>query len=250
MRGRFRALLIALWLLGMALPPVPALGEAAPTGPMVMSNYRHSRFPSPGIPVGERVDDGYFSGAVLVGDSVAEGLGIHGFIPELTVMTVIGISPRTAATDLLFMHERQPVTLVDKLTAMQPTMIYLWLGSNGIDTKDAQRVIDDYDRLLNQLIAALPDVPVYLVELTPVKRMVTERYANYTNERVDAFNALLHNAAKRHNVYLLPVNFLFKNADGLLDGLYGAGDGIHLKKAAYEVLADYMYTHTVPMEGE
>ncbi|MDL2319107.1 GDSL-type esterase/lipase family protein [Eubacteriales bacterium OttesenSCG-928-A19] len=244
--GRLTALLLSA---ALCLSPVAALGEE-PIGPMVMSNFRHSRFPTPDVPACERVEDAYFSGAVLIGDSVAEGLGIHNLIPELEVVTVIGLSPRTAATDVIFTHERQPVTLVDKLVAMQPSMVYLWLGSNGVDTKDAARVIDDYDRLLNVLLSAMPDTLFYLLELSPVKRIAQEKYINYTNERVNEFNAMLREVAQRHNVYLMPINFLLKNEKGLLDGEYGAGDGIHLRKAGYWVISEYLYTHTVPMENE
>lgn len=223
--------------------------EEIEVGPMVMSNFRHATFPTPDVPACARVDDAYFDGAVLIGDSVAAGLGTHQLIPQMEVLAEVGLSARTAATDQRFTTGGQPATLVEKLAAEQPSMIYIWLGSNGIDTKDATRVIEDYDRLLNRLLAALPDTPVYLIEATPVKRIASERYAGLTNERVDAFNAMLYEVAKRHNVYLLPVNFLLKGENGLLTPEYGAGDGIHLRKAAYEVLADYLYTHTIPVEN-
>lgn len=234
----------------LCLLPFAALAQEEPVGPMVMSNFRHSRFPAPEVPLGERVDDGYFNGAVLVGDSVGEGFRIHEVVPSLEVISVIGLSPRTAATNKLFLLDKQPCTLAEKLVAMQPSMVYLWLGANGVDTKPAHMVIDDYDRLLNTLLAALPDTLFYIVELTPVKLVAQEKYVNFTNERVDAFNAGLREVAQRHNVYLLPVNFLLRNEKGLLDGVYGAGDGIHLKKAGYEALAQYFYTHTVPLEEE
>lgn len=236
-------------LLTLCLLPFAAAAEED-IGPMVMSSYRHAVFPAPEVPMGERVPDAYFEGAVLVGDSTAEPFGLHGVIPELETLTVIGISPRTAATNKIFTHERQSVTLAEKLAAMQPSKIYLWLGSNGVDTKPADQVIDDYDRLLNVLLAELPDTLVYLIELTPVKLIAQEKYRSYTNERVDEFNEGLLEVARRHNVYLLPVNFLLRNEKGLLDNEYGAGDGIHLRKPAYEALAEYLYTHTIPQEAE
>lgn len=241
--GRLTALLLALCLMAL-----PVAAEEAAT-PMVMSNVRHGTFPAPDVPACARVEDSYFEGAVLVGDSTAEPFDIHGVIPELEVLTVIGISPRTAATNKIFKHEKQACTLAEKLVAMQPSMVYLWLGSNGVDTKPADLVLDDYDALLNVLLAALPDTLFYLIELTPVKLVAQEQYRNYTNERVDAFNEGLREVAQRHNVYVLPVNFLMKNEKGLLDGEYGAGDGIHLRAPAYDVLAQYLYTHTIPMEG-
>lgn len=241
--GKLIALLVAVCLL-----PVAAMAEDEPIGPMVMSNYRHEVFQTPDVPVCARVEDGYFAGSVLVGDSVAEGLAIHEVIPEMEVLTVIGISPRTAATNKLFSHEGKICTLAEKLVALQPAAVYLWLGSNGLDTKPAEMVIEDYDRLLNVLLSAVPDTVFYLVEVTPVKLVAQEKYANLTNERVDTFNAGLREVAQRHNVYLLPINFLLRNEKGLLDNTYGAGDGIHLRRPAYEVLADYFYTHSIPLE--
>lgn len=225
----------------------PALAEED-IGPMVMSNFRHPMFPTPDVLLCAKVEDSHFAGAVLVGDSVSEGLDINQVIPELEVMAVIGISPRTAATDKLFTLNRQPCTLAEKLVDMQPTAVYLWLGSNGVDTKPASMVIDDYDRLLNTILSAIPDTPVFLIELTPVKLVAQDKYRNLTNERVDAFNAGLREVAQRHNVYLLPINALLKNDKGLLAAEYGAGDGIHLRGAAYEVIAHYLYTHTIPLE--
>ena len=138
------------------------------------------------------------------------------------------------------------VTLSEKLESMQPTKVYLWLGSNGVDTKAAKLVLEDYDRLLNALIPRLPHTLIYLVSLTPVKLVAQEQYANYTNERVDEFNEGLRALAAAHNVYYLHVNHLLRNEKGLLDGEYGAGDGIHLRASAYDLLSAYLYTHAIP----
>lgn len=218
--------------------------------PAVLSMYRNEMFPAPDVPACNAVDEAYFEGAVLVGDSTAEGLKIHAVIPTLEVLTVIGISPRTAATNKLFKHDGKAVTLAEKLEATQPDKVYLWLGSNGVDTKTEDQVLDDYDRLLNVLIPVLPQVPFYLLELTPVKLIAQEQYKNYTNERVDAFNEGLREVARRHGAYVLEINTLFRNEKGLLDNEYGAGDGIHLRGPAYDVLAAYMRTHALPVEGE
>jgi len=241
---RFRRI-VALLLLWLMLPLAMAKG-----GPesLVASNFRHERFPAPDVPARERVDDSYFQDAILVGDSTARGLRLSQKIPALEVLSVIGISPRTAATTKLFEHENKPVKLAEKLVALQPSMVYLWLGSNGVDTKDAPRVVQDYNHLLNVLLTALPDTPFILMELTPVKLSAQERYRNYTNKRVDLFNEGLREAASRHNVYILPINSLLKNEKNLLAGHYGAKDGIHLTNAAYEVIADFLYTHTIPVE--
>lgn len=234
-------------MLLLCLLASPVLAEED-VGPMVMSNVRMALYPTPDVPLGVHAEDAYFEGAVLVGDSTAEPLGIYELIPPLQVLTVIGLSPRTATSHKIFEIDGEDCRLADKLLSMQPRVVYLWLGSNGVDTKPADQVIADYDRLLNVLIAAMPDTLFYLMEVTPVKLVAQEKYPNYTNARVDAFNEGLRDVARRHNVYLLSINHLLRNEKGLLDGEYGAGDGIHLRKPAYEAIAAYLYTHTIPLE--
>lgn len=241
---------ICVAALACAAAPGAALaqeGTGTPTPrPAVKSAYLHEGVPPPDVPACARVEDDRFAGAVLVGDSLADGLAIHGVTPKLQVLGRIGLSPRTALTDDTFKNGGKPVTLERKLPAMRPTAVYLWLGSNGLVSRSADEVLGDYSRLLNRLLAALPQTPFYLVEVTPVSTLSHERYAAFTNERIDAFNGGLRTLAARHGIYVLPVNALLKGDDGLLDAAYAAEDGIHLQESAYEALADYLYTHVLP----
>ena len=223
----------------------PALAEETPA-PHALSGFVAEGYPVPDVPECDRVDDGYFAGAVLVGDSTAASFELLGVVPELTTIWETGLSPRTAESDHIFEVDNRYVTLSEKLESMQPTKVYLWLGSNGVDTKAAKLVLEDYDRLLNALIPRLPHTLIYLVSLTPVKLVAQEQYANYTNERVDEFNDYTYIYSAAHNVYYLHVNHLLRNEKGLLDGEYGAGDGIHLRASAYDLLSAYLYTHAIP----
>lgn len=200
----------------------------------------------PDIPTGERVEDIYFEDAVLVGDSMADGFAIHQLLPEVQVMARIGLSPRTARTQPLFKHGGKAVTIVQKLPRMRPSMVYLWLGSNGLTHKTADAVLSDYDRLLRMLVTALPNTPICLIEVTPVAQLSGVQYEGFTNERIDAFNAGLQALAEEHELYLLRVNALLKDEQGLLAEPFQSGDGIHLLKSAYEKLAEHIYTHPLP----
>ncbi len=241
-------LLLCLSLFGA---PIAGVCEAAATPvPSVMSMIFVTDYPPPDVPEGPRVDDSYFKGAIIVGDSTTDPFALYGVVPELMVAAVIGISPRTAYSDQLFHWEGKKVDLATLLGNYNPPVVYLWLGSNGVDTKPADQVLEDYERLMNKLIKRLPGTIFYLVSLAPVKLLAQEKYKNYTNERVDEFNEGLRELAWRHNVYYLHINPLLRNENGLLDAEYGAGDGIHLREPAYRILADYMYTHAVPIDRE
>ena len=121
---------------------------------------------------------------------------------------------------------------------------------NGLNVKDEQRTLEDYEILLNTLLPAFPDTLFYLCSLTPVKAKVQDRYERFTNARIDAFNEGLRELARAHNIYYLHTNDLLRDSKGYLDNEYGTGDGIHLRASAYQLLADYLYTHTIPLKEE
>ncbi len=215
--------------------------------PAVASPLFVGGFPAPDVPETAPVDPSYFEGAVLIGDSMVEPFDLLGSIPGLKVLPVIGISARTAHEHRLFKLGDEKALLKDLLAAMNPPALYLWLGSNGVDTKPADLVIEDYDRLMDALIPVIPDTVIYLMALPPARPMATEHYKGYTNARVNAFNEGLREVARRHNVYFLDIHPLVLNEKGEMEAAYSASDGIHLKNAAYALLTDYMMTHTVPI---
>lgn len=245
---RLRALVLML----MGIVCLGCSGAVAEEGAktVVQSQYRHPTAPAPTLPAGERAEDAYFRGAVLVGDSLADGLALYGLAPELQLVTSIGLSPRAAATEARFTYNGEEVTLAQKLRKMNPTAVYLWIGTNGLDAAEPDKVLADYGRMLNRVLTALPDVPFFLLEVTPVMRLSNERYAGFTNERIDAFNGGLAELAARHNVYILPTNAPLRNDGGFIAAGYAASDGIHLTRAAHEVIAEVLYTHTLPAVAE
>lgn len=235
-----------LWLLMLAVC-VGSYAVPAQADEVIASTFCHPDVAVPDVPPCVRVEDDAFRKAVLVGDSLADGLAIHNVIPQLQLLSRIGLSPRTALTNQTFKNNGKPVTLREKLPVMRPTAVYFWLGSNGLDAApDAERILYDYGRMLDRLLPALQGIPVYLLEITPVQHLTHERYSNFTNELVDTFNEGLRALAQSRNVYLLPINALLKDADGMLRPEYAAEDGIHLRGPAYEIIAEYLYTHVLP----
>lgn len=225
---------------------IPIIGFSEEASPSITSSEYMHPIPAPDVPACDRVEDDYFSHALLVGDSLSDGIGIHNVIPEMQLMTRIGLTPQSAATEKLFKNNGKPVTLAQKLPVMRPSAVYLWLGSNGLVSKEPEQVIKEYNRLLNRLLAALPNTPFYLLEVTPVQHLSQKQYATFTNERIDAFNTALHELAEQHNVYVLPINSMLKDDEGYLREEYAAEDGVHLRKPAYEAIAGYLYTHALP----
>ncbi|GHU83798.1 hypothetical protein FACS1894196_4230 [Clostridia bacterium] len=234
------------WLLLLC---VACAGVAiAETPPAVRSRVEIEGYPTPDVP--ERAAEaGYFADVVLVGDSLASGIPLYEVMPELEVMSKIGLSARGALTEKYFKVDGSDkrVLLRDALLARQPRAIYLWLGLNGVEGSASSLVLANYHLLLNHLLEALPDTVFYIVELTPVQKKAKDKHSMLTNGNVDRFNAGLRVLAQEHNVYILPINALLRTSDNVLSTKHGASDGYHIRKSGYTILVEYLRTHTVPL---
>ncbi|GHU69863.1 hypothetical protein AGMMS49992_01230 [Clostridia bacterium] len=155
-----------------------------------------------------------------------------------------------AAQHKNFKLNGESVRLVDLLKWRKPNVVYLWLGVNGIDTMRPESVVDMYRKLLDQLITALPNTLFFICEVTPVTSNVLKAYPSLTNDRVRAFNEMLYHLAEEYNVYVLYTNWLFDDGSGTLAKAFAEPDGYHMRNVAYPILANYIYTHTIPLTKE
>lgn len=207
-------------------------------------------YPSPEVPEGPRADDTYFSDAVLIGDSLSVGLDANGVIPEMYFLAKVGLSANSAAKHIIFpktVGSERKVKLLEVLEPLQPKKIYIWLGTNGVDKVNAETILGDYRNLLNELIGQYPEALIYIMELLPIGEKAEGMYRNFTNDNIDTFNRGLHTLAEEHNVYVLPMNQLLRAPEGGLSREHGTADGIHLRSTGYDLVADFLYTHTIPM---
>jgi len=243
--------LIALLL---ALSPLPAAAAAQEKErpPAVRSSVVVKGYPSPVVPQSERVDDSYFDDVLLVGDSLSSGIPHYKVMPALEVVYRIGLSPITVAEDgyVFFPNgkDKKGVKLTDFLAERNPRVLYLWLGLNGIEGNAASYILPYYHVMLNRLIEALPNTLIVLLEVTPVTKEAVKKKAALTNKNVDAFNAGLFELAREHNIYILQIHDGLLGKDGTVAKKFTASDGIHLSRAGYYEVVDYLYAHTLPLD--
>lgn len=241
----FKRILAVLCVL--LILPVSALSQAY--GPVVRSAQPvdAAAYPPPAVPPCERVPDAYFDDAVLIGCSLMTGVELSGSIDHATFVARIGMSPRGAMNNKNFPSGSQYLTMADTVIALAPEKLYIMLGSNGIDIKRPADVLGEMNELLNYLIAALPDTLIYLISIPPVTPKVRVRYPYLTETKVATYNLGLEELASLHGIYYLNVYALLADDNGQTLGKYAADDGYHLTSAGYQLLADYLYTHALPI---
>lgn len=127
--------------------------------------------------------------------------------------------------------------LIDRLDVsvcdVQPRMVVMMVGVNDIVFAGTPResMVANYDRLLGEMRACVPDARIVLLPVLPV-RTTTKTF----NPQIVAFNGAAREAAKKHGCEFVDLHPLFLDAAGELRAEL-ASDPVHLNRDGYAVWA-------------
>lgn len=202
------------------------------------------------VPECDPVDDSFFEGALLIGDSITASLDSRDVLPGLHIEYVIGLSPNAALNYHNVSYKGSEISMVELCRREQPNRLFVMLGSNGLDRMKSGVILDDYHKMLDALLDDLPDTEIYLMSPTPIRSPATkEKYPTFTHKRIVAFNKGLLEMAQNHGVYYIDcyTPLMTENMrDGLRENF--TGDGIHLTKQGAEKVAETIRTHVITMK--
>ncbi len=203
------------------------------------------------LPVSETapVDDSYFDDAVFVGDSLMSGFGSYGVVSMENVFADVGINLDTIMTKACISTPNGASTIPDALALKQPAKIYIMLGSNGIAWISPEQLAQKYSDFLDVVLAQNENAEIYIASIPPVTAAKQAEDARYDNSAIDAYNQYLLELAEEKGVYFVDVHAFLSDESGTLSAEYAEKDGMHLKKAGYDALFDYLKAHTVPKQN-
>lgn len=207
------------------------------------------------------VTDAYFQEKVLfIGDSLTTGLLIYDQVfVGYNVVAAKGINPGSAMTDAFYKIGDQTVTMVDAVSLLKPEIVYVMLGSNGINSYSSEWMLEQYEKLIDELIARVPGCAIVIQSIPPVTEGAQARNPEfYSLENITGFNNGLKEMALRKGTYFLDVYSALADETGHMpltivteDGSevgFAAADGVHMLPPGYAVWRDYLLTHTI--QGE
>lgn len=196
------------------------------------------------VPASEKRSATYFNDCVFIGDSITQGLADYQLVPVQQVFASIGMNLSKVMTETMTTTYGK-VTAAEAVRQAQPKKIYIMLGSNGIGWMKPEEMIREYTALLDALEDASPESQIYILSIPPVtagREAASE--GPISNAVVDSYNSALLALANEYQAYYVDVNTALKGNDGKLPADQASADGIHFKKATYEVFLDYILTHT------
>ena len=162
-----------------------------------------------------------FSGAVVLGDSVAEGFAEYDILNASSVAAEIGV------------HLDELDGQISKVKELSPGVLFLYLGMNDVTATngDVDRFVSEYKSVLDQLREEVPDAHIFVNSIFPVQEKALEEEPLL--EKIPEYNDALKELCDGQTIAFID------NTD-LVSDQYYEQDGIHFKADFYPVWAEHM----------
>lgn len=157
--------------------------------------------------------------ALFFGDSITADSNFKDFFPDLSIVN-LGVYGDTLE-DLL---RRVPA-----VKAERPARIFLMGGINSLRPDNVPECLEEYEALLNALLAACPDAELIVQSVLPVGREIGT--APSVNEAVRRFNAGIKALAEERGLSWVDLYSVYERNGELNPAL--TRDGVHLNFNAY-----------------
>ena len=175
----------------------------------------------------------FFENDLFIGDSIFTGLYLYEFIPMENVAAAVGYTPYKALNGAF--SRTYSGSAADYAKELQPTRIYIMLGSNAIGSgADLSIVISQYRELLKTLRANCPDSRICVISIPPVAE-VTE-YTNLNNSDINSVNAEILKMCSELDADYYDLNAELIDEKGYFRKDLAEADGLHFKGTTYKVL--------------
>ena len=197
--------------------------------------------------------DSYFSDAVFVGDSMTASLESLDLFPEAEFIWNKGMSiASTKHRQFKQAGKSQKATAFEMVESCAPKKIFIFLGSNTLDVVKSTPALNDYQAMLDSMIATAPEALIYAISPPPMTsgRFKKETTSGANPKRYQLFEEGLREICEERGVYYIDLYHMVTDENGYMKRDCSAGDGYHLNADTSTALADYIKCHTVPYGAE
>lgn len=190
----------------------------------------------------EPVEDGFFSDAAFLGNSLVDGLSRYGGLDQgsfyaATSASVVNVD----MTRNSCLANGDKATLIEAMTEGSYGKIYILLGINEIGF-DPDYFCQLYGALLDRIRQDEPQADIYIMSLSPVTEACSGYSDVFNMERIGLYNDGLYALAREKECYYVDLCQALAGEDGYLSE-DDSTDGIHLRPEKYPDWAEYLKTH-------
>ena len=201
------------------------------------------RFSVP-LPESSMRETAYFDDAVFVGDSITTGIDLYSSLTNTSVVASTGINLETVLTAKTVRNKAgDKVTIPEAVKELKPAKIYLMLGTNGIDWMSVDQMIEQYEKVFDQLKGDNPNAVFYIQSIPPITKEKEQKASQMSIAKIKEFNGRLLKLAESKKAYFVDVYSALSQEDGYLSNEIST-DGVHFNSATYVTWIEYVRRHT------
>jgi lysophospholipase L1-like esterase len=197
------------------------------------------------VPESEAVEQDYFSDAVFIGNSLAQGFMLYAGLKTADQFAVQSITVNNIGTEKVIRDEEGGfISILDAMARNQYGKVFVMLGINELSWAGKDTFYTQYAALIDLLRELEPDAELFLQSMTPVTAQESETSTVFTNDRIHEYNEVIRQLAEDKEAHYLYVFDALADDTGCLPA-GSSSDGIHPYSKYYAQWLDYLLTHTV-----
>ena len=150
----------------------------------------------------------FYDDAVLVGDNITYGFYNYknqdGRVDNLQCLYRGSLGIHNLLTHRQNLsYQGSEMHMEDALQKLGCKKAFILLGTNDLQVRTEETVIDELDQLLSKTVEKNPDLQIYLISVLPVANR--NMMSNGVNERIRSYNLLLEKYAREPSFHYVPV---------------------------------------------
>ena len=184
-------------------------------------------------------DKSFFENDLFIGDSISTGLYLYNKVGMKNVAATVGFTPYKAYNDEIDLPDGSTGTALSYAKSMQPTRIFIMLGSNGLASASAME--GSYEALIDKLSAACPNTEIYCISVSPVTKDSTgAANGGITNDMVTSFNTFIKTMCTDKGIRYLDLYSELIDENGYFREEYAEADGLHFMGITYDRMLNFL----------
>lgn len=184
-------------------------------------------------------DKSFFENDLFIGDSISTGLYLYNKVGMKNVAATVGFTPYKAYNDDIDLPDGTTGTALSYAKKMQPTRIFIMLGSNGLASASAME--GSYETLIDKLSSACPNSAIYCISVSPVTADSTgAAHGGITNDMVTSFNAFIKAMCTDKGIRYLDFYSQIIDENGYFMEEYAEADGLHFMGITYDRMLNFL----------
>lgn len=192
--------------------------------------------------------ESYFDDIVFCGDSLTYALGLDSrFFKDQNVVAWGGLGVYDYLdynSHAVYNRSDEIMSSLEWLVRLNPRVMYIMLGTNGIMIWSNEKHIMFYENMLDRIKEALPSTQLVLVGIPAWG--ASRNTETFNGKKVDNFNMLLLELAKKKGAYYLNFGQATRDENGNIREELVLGDGVHWQNECKYLYLEYIRTHAIP----